>query len=323
MDLNEILKVKVFREYANIARDLNAINLAQGVPEPLLDEKVNEYLKNNLHYGWSYVEPKGIEKLRLAITHEYNNDFHINDVLITSGGAESLYLSFASAKEFQGNKIAFLAPFFPFYQSLSKIFEMETFYTKLKISGDDLALNLNQIEDLFKAGVKTFVLNTPHNPSGWTLSVTESHSLRLLLDKYGVLLIIDEVYRNYIYNDTIDEKMAIKTLYENNTNLFIVGSASKLLSVTGMRIGWLIAKSQNLELAYALHSHTSYCQPAPLQHTVSDLLNDDKEVWFTPIKNHYKEKKDKLISALRNFGFTCPNVNGGHFILANYTNISD
>lgn len=322
MDVNEILKVKVFREYSNFAASIGAINLSQGVPEPLMDAQINAHLIKSLHYGWAYTDTHGIKDLRVSICNEYDNDFNIDNILITSGGAESLYNAVAVAKELYGNKIAFIAPFFPFYKSLGQIFALETFSVTMLKNDNTLKPDLEQLEKLFKQGIKTFILNTPHNPSGWTITVETAKHLRNLLDQYGVLLILDEVYRHYIYNNSIDEVTAIKTLYQNNKRILVVGSASKLLSVTGMRIGWLIGDSKLLDIPFALHSHTSHCQPAPLQYTIAAILNQSDKTWLCDIKNHYQTKRDKLIVALRNVGFKCYDVDGGHFILAEYHNLS-
>ena len=251
------------------------------------------------------------------------NDFKADEILITSGGAESLYIAVAVAKELYGNKIAFIAPFFPFYKSLSLIFNLESFSVHMLKNANTLTPDFEQLEDLFKQGVKTFILNTPHNPSGWTLNLTEAILLRNLLDKYGVLLIVDEVYRHYVYNDAIEEEAAIKTLYQDNKHILILGSASKLLSATGMRIGWLIGNNKLLDIPFALHSHTSHCQPAPFQHAISAILNNPDKSWFHAIKERYQIKCDKLITALREIGFKCYDVNGGHFILAEYANLSN
>lgn len=321
MNIEEIQKVKIFREYSNYAHEISAINLAQGIPEPIIEDKVNHYLKENLHHGWAYTDTHGTKALRLAVCAHYHNDFAIENTLITSGGAESIYLSFALAKEQFGNKITYIAPFFPFYKSTAELFGMQSIIIDTTKDGNTLILDFDALEKSFINGSKTFILNTPHNPCGWVINLSEARQLRTLLDKYGVLLILDEVYRHYIYNDTIDEINAIKTLYQNNDKILIIGSASKFLSVTGMRIGWLIGNPLLLELPFAFHSHTSHCQPAPLQHTVADLMNNSSE-WFSQVKNHYQIKRDKLVPALRDFGFKCYDVDGGHFVLAEYDRIS-
>lgn len=322
MNIHEIQKVKVFREYSLFAKEIGAINLSQGIPEPLMDEDINHHLKESLHYGWAYTDTRGIKELRESICNDYANDFKPDEVLITSGGAESLYIAVAAAKELYGNKIAFIAPFFPFYKSLSLIFNLESFSVPMLKNANALTPDFEQLETLFKLGVKTFILNTPHNPSGWTLDLTGAKLLRKLLDKYGVLLIVDEVYRHYVYNDTIEEETATKTLYQENKHILILGSASKLLSVTGMRVGWLIGDNKLLDIPYAMHSHTSHCQPAPFQHAIAAILNNSDKNWFNVIKAHYQIKRDKLITALRGIGFKCYDVDGGHFILAEYASLS-
>lgn len=316
--IEDLMVVNIFQRCSAFAAEVGAVNLAQGVPEPMLDEAINKVLAASLGIGWQYTNPRGLDSLRLALAKEYGNQFTLDDVLVTSGCTESLYLSIFAASRLYGNKVAFFEPFYPYYTSLAKLLAMDAYPMPIKM--DIMAPDLNRVEMVFKAGVKILILNTPHNPSGWVMNEEEAKQIRELADKYGVLLIVDEAYRYYTYTYTdVDANTAIEILYKDNQHIVLLGSASKMFSATGLRVGWMLGAKNILDIAYAVHLYTTYCHPAPLQSLVATLINDGVKPYFA----HYSNKRDILSAALVDAGFKCSSVDGGHFILADYSDINN
>lgn len=321
--LDDLLIANIFQQYTDTAAKLNAVNLAQGATEPIMSEQINQVLMQSLHKGWQYTDPRGLESLRTALASEYNNQYQLNEILVTSGCTESLYLGVFAAGKNYGSKIAFLEPFYPYYRSLTKLLNMEAIPISMIIKNGRMIPDLEKIESIIASGIRIFILNTPHNPSGWVINSDQALFLRKLADKYGVLLIVDEAYRYYTYDIQTNANDAVKILYENNKNIFILGSASKLLSVTGLRIGWMIGCKDILDTAYAAHLYTTYCHPAPLQQLVATILNNRSKDWFLTIRKHYIAKRDKLLTCIKNTGFQCESVEGGHFLLADYSKLQN
>ena len=325
MDINQLVDdlmvVNIFARCTQHAAQIGAVNLAQGVPEPLMDNKINETLAASVIKGWQYVNPRGLDSLRHALSQEYN-DFTIDDVLVTSGCTESLYLAVYAAAKLYGNKIAFFEPFYPYYTGLAKLLSMEAYPLPMQDVVERIQPDWNLMENVFQTGVRVLILNTPHNPSGWVMRTDEALQIRALAEKYGVLLIVDEAYRYYTYS-VENANQVIELVYKDNENVVLVGSASKLFSATGLRLGWMLGRKSIMDIAYALHLYTTYCHPAPLQQLLATLLENRPVGWFAEINKHYHQKRDKLYNALITAGFKCRNAEGGHFLLADYSGINN
>ena len=318
--LNDLMVVNIFQQCTTRANELGAVNLAQGVPEPIMEQKLNQALASSLNCGWQYTNPWGLETLRIALANEYEQEFNPDSVLVTSGCTESLYLGLFAANKIFGNKIAFFEPSYPSYMSLATLLEMQAIPLAMNFKNGLATPNWDLVKSAMESGVKIFLLNTPHNPSGWVMSRDEAIYLRNLADKLGVLLIVDEAYRYYTYN-VDNANSTVQILYKNNQNILLVGSASKLFSATGLRIGWMLGRKNILDIAYAVHLYTTYCHPTPLQQLCAMMLSNRTHNWFSSIQAHYVQKRDTLLNALNKAGFECASVAGGHFLLADYSAI--
>jgi N-succinyldiaminopimelate aminotransferase len=318
--INDLLIAGIFQHYSDTAKELGAINLAQGMTEPIMDKHINQVFTHVVNKGWQYTDPRGLESLRVALCNEYDNEYTLDKILITSGCTESLYLGVFAAGKCYGSKVAFLEPFYPYYTSLGRLLNIESVPITMVVKESRMLPDWDKIESAFQSGIKIFLLNTPHNPSGWVMTTTDAQILRKLADKYGVFLIVDEAYRYYTYTQS-DANAAVRILYDNNLHILLLGSASKLLSATGLRIGWMLGQKKVIDIAYAVHLYTTYCHPAPLQELVATILDNRDKTWFISTIQHYIAKRDKLLKAIKAVGFECESVSGGHFLLADYSHL--
>lgn len=128
------------------------------------------------------------------------------------------------------------------------------------------------------------------------------------------MVIVDEAYRHYRYDTDAP------TWYPHQQiPMMVAGSASKLLSMTGVRIGWLCAQATFMERAYAHHLYLSYCQPTPIQAAVAVLLDELTVGRLDSLREHYKHKRDRLAGALLAAGLDIRLPAGGHYIMADYS----
>lgn len=304
---------EIFSKLSKYAIEINAINLSQGIPEPILNDRINEFIKASENIYWNYSDPRGTDLLRSTLCNEYKDKCKVNEILVTSGATESLYLALVSIKNKYGKKIGFFEPFYPSYPGLCQKLDME-YYALPMIKGiNSLELDFNALEDFAKNGGRIIILNTPHNPTGWVLKNKDYQELKALINKYDLFIIIDEVYRKYEYIRNLEP---IENLLELE-NVLICGSSSKLLSATGLRVGWLIGNPKIIENALSHHLYITYCQPQILQDVVANILSEilNDESIFENILNQYKIKRDILFYKLNEFGFDSVMPDGGHFII--------
>ncbi|CAM3163611.1 aminotransferase [Pseudomonas floridensis] len=316
MELSELVgRAAVFKDASDYARTTQAINLSQGVPEPRFDDEMNTYLCAEAALGWQYADPRGDAHLRSSIAAHYcAQGDNFNTVLVTSGCTESLYIALQAANVEFGNHVAFFAPFYPYYPGLAKLCGLTFTPIAMTTDADANRVDWDLVETSLRAGVKILLINTPHNPTGWCMGQDDWLQLDALSERYHFLTIVDEAYKYYTY-----EQRQPSTTRTLSARLLIAGSTSKMLSMTGARIGWLAGDPETLEQAYAHHLYLSYCQPPPLQRAVASILDGLDASRIQTLQEHYRRKRDRLTAALSNAGFRFSTPEGGHYVMADYS----
>lgn len=312
--LQKANRADVFQWHSQLAQSLGAVNLSQGVPEPLLDVELNSALLESVAAGWGYSDPRGASELRSEIRDIFKLD-SIDEVLITSGCTESLYVGLRSIPAEYGDAVAFFEPFYPYYPGLTSLAGRRPVPIPFEWNGSVPQPDWEAVEASMKRGVRIFILNSPHNPTGWVMDDDGLGILEALSRKYRVAIVVDDAYRGFVY----DSKAigALDKLKSAIPTCLIAGAVSKLLSAPGLRVGWLIGGREELASAHAIHMHTSYCQPLPLQLTVVRVLKARGHL--CSLVDRYRRKRDNLFDALSRLGLTCTLPGGGHFILADYS----
>jgi aspartate/methionine/tyrosine aminotransferase len=177
----------------------------------------------------------------------------------------------------------------------------------------------------FTPRTRLLVYNSPHNPTGHTYSRDELGVISRLCSSHNVLAIADEVYEGKTWGGTPELRLRDAPGMAERT--ITVGSASKLLSLTGWRVGWAIAPSALLDAPRALHSYVTYCAPTPLQLGVAAALRVRTAASAAaraaghaqprdPSAPAFQRSAEVLTEALSGVGLTVYPVQGGYFLIA-------
>ncbi|MDD2345846.1 MAG: pyridoxal phosphate-dependent aminotransferase [Bacteroidales bacterium] len=292
------------------------INLAQGIPgyEPpaeLLESLRKASFKNVHQY------PPGTGNFRLAdfIAHSFENELQItrDDVLITNGATEALSLLFLYFTQFFKQEFSVLS-FDPAYESYSRL--PEHFGVKY-VSFSDYSQNSIDFESLVtmvkKNNVKLLFLSSPGNPYGRMFSEKELDTLCLMSEELDFYIIFDAVYQ-----ELYTQSKPYQGLKNFGKRYIYVNSFSKLLSITGWRIGYLIADSTHMKGIRSMHDYTGLCVPSVLQEALIDYLEEnnggiDYIAW---LRNQVNAAFSLFIPELKKMDFVIPSIEGGYFIWA-------
>lgn len=296
------------------------INLAQGIPgyEPpaeLLESLRKASFKNVHQY------PPGTGNFRLAdfIAHSFENELQItrDDVLITNGATEALSLLFLYFTQFLKQDFSVLS-FDPAYESYSCL--PEHFGVKYLSFGDysQNSMNFEVFETLVKENnVKLLFLGSPGNPYGRMHSEKELDTLCLLAEKLDFYIVFDAVYK-----ELYTQQKPYQGLKHFGKRYLYVNSFSKLLSITGWRIGYLLADSTHMKGIRSMHDYTGLCVPSVLQEALIDYLEDNNGGidYIVLLRNQVNAAFLFFIPELEKMGFNIPIIDGGYFIWAQLPN---
>lgn len=290
------------------------INLAQGLPGYNPPFELLECLKKATDKA-VHQYPPGTGNFRLAdhIAQSYENELNINrnDVLLTNGATEALSLIFLYFTQFLKQEFSVLA-FDPAYESYSRL--PQHFGVKyIAMELDEMnSVDFECFEKTVRENnVKLIFLSSPGNPFGKMFSKDEIDRICELSERLDFYVVFDAVYKELYTN--LPPYQGFKHF---GKRYIYVNSFSKLLSITGWRIGYLIADESHMSAIRSMHDYTGLCVPSVLQEALIDYLeeyNGGKEyiVW---LRNQLIASFSFFIPELTKIGFEIPPIEGGYFI---------
>lgn len=301
--------------FSRCAREGGGINLAQGKPGfsppgELIDLVKELSNRPELH---QYAPGNGNPHLLELLTRIYRpvQPINMDYLLITQGATEGLFQVIFYLKQSLGESFAVLS-FDPVYESYPKLAEYLQLPFHFFPLQEDLSVNFKKLEIYCRdQNVKVIFVASPGNPLGKVWRSSELEKLLDLTGRLGIYVIFDGVYRDLYF-----EEEPCNPLIYQSSNLFYVASFSKMLSITGWRIGYVIADPCHMREMRAIHDYVGLCAPALFQEAIyrylagfdlgSDYLADLRK----KIVDHYSFLREELNQA----GFFVPAAGGGYFL---------
>jgi len=301
---------------SNKVKEFGGINLAQGIPgfnpPKELTDILSEISNKKIH---QYAPGNGNNELLDLLLHKYQTEFSFtkDDFLITQGGTEALSLLYTYFNKILPKPFSALAfdPVYESYKYLPGIFNTDFVSFAFE---EDFSIDFFKLEkSCDENNVKVIFLGSPGNPYGKIWSENEINSLLKLSKKLNIYIVIDAVYRELYFN----EKPYVP-LDQFYPNLFYTNSFSKLFSITGWRIGYLIAHQDHMSKIKSIHDYTGLCTSSVLQETLVEYLKkyDFGSKYVSILRSKLTKSYNYLSGELEKLGFEVPETKGGYFVWA-------
>ena len=246
--------------------------------------------------------------------------------LVTTSATEGLYVVFRALLN-QGDEVMTLSPFFPWYLAHATVTECTLLGVPLNPE-DGFAVTEEMLERAYAKSnkrVKIFVHCSPHNPTGHCASEEELEIIARFCRNHKIVAIADEVYERSTFLESKPHLRLREYLPERTVT---VGTSSKLMNLSGWRVGWIYGPKVIVDACNTFHSYASFSTPTPLQAGVADALNDicDRAKpgeGVTPDENAQilASNAQILASALTASGLKVYPPEGGFFLVASVKNI--
>ncbi len=298
---------------SNKVKAQGGINLAQGIPGFSPPEELLEILshvsKKEVH---QYAPGNGNDQLLNLLVDKYGR-FEKDDFLITNGATEAvslLYTYFNNILDKPYSALAF-EPTYESYKKLPEIFGDKFLSFPLSESG---SVDFAKLRETCKnEHTKIIFLNTPGNPLGKIWSQSEVRELLKIAGEQDIYVIVDAVYQELYF-----DRKPYNPVDDFNDNLFYVNSFSKIFSITGWRIGYMIASQKHMPSIKSVHDYTGLCAPSVLQEALAKYVEDYN--WGASYIRDLRESLSKSFNILKeqlsDLGFYIPEIEGGFFIWA-------
>lgn len=306
----------VIRHMTRIANACGAINLSQGFPDFDPPKALQDRLAEVAHTGpHQYALTIGAQNFREALSKKQERFSGLRydpqtEMVITCGSTEAMMVSMMSICN-PGDKVVIFSPFYENYTADTILSGASPIYVPL--DPHDFTFDANVLEDAMKQpGVKALVLCNPSNPSGKVFTREELQIIADLAIKYDLYVITDEVYEHIVFAP--HRHTYIATLPGMRERTIECSSLSKSYSITGWRLGYVLAAEPIMNCIKKIHDFTVVGAASPLQETALTALNFGDD-YYAELQAHYTHMKEIFTGGLRDLGFKFTEPQGTYFVM--------
>ncbi|MDA3890780.1 MAG: aminotransferase class I/II-fold pyridoxal phosphate-dependent enzyme [Salinivirgaceae bacterium] len=179
--------------------------------------------------------------------------------------------------------------------------------------------DLSRLSRFAIANRSIWVINSPHNPTGITLSAWDIQKLKKVVNGTDILILSDEVYEHIIFDNMEHESLAKYNELKDRT--IIVNSFGKTFHTCGWRLGYVLAAKHLMTEFRKVHEFSTYTANTPIQYAFAEYINDNYS--YTNLSAFYEKKRDFLCQLLKESKFTLKPTKGTCFQCIDYSQISD
>ncbi len=306
----------VIREMTRLARLHGAINLAQGMPDfaapPEIKEAACKAIMNDIN---QYAITWGAKKFRDAIAAKTRSHLGMDvdperEITVTCGATEGMIAALLAVID-TGDEVVIFEPFYENYGPDAILSGATPRYVALR--PPDWSFDRREVEAAFNERTKAVIINTPNNPTGRIFSRDELRFIGDLCIRWNALALTDEIYEHIVYDGLAHCAMAALEGMRERT--VTINGLSKTYSVTGWRVGYVIAPPHLTEGIRKVHDFLTVGAAAPLQEAGARALSLP-DSYYAELARSYQGRRDLLLDGLRDAGFLCTVPRGAYYIMA-------
>lgn len=296
-------------------RGCKVYRLNIGQPDILTSPKALEAIRNINVKVIDYGHSAGNESLRRKFTDYYKKiDVALNyeQILVTTGGSEAITLSLLTCLN-AGDEIIVPEPFYANYFSFATAADAIVKPVTSTIETGFALPPISEFEKMITPRTRAIIICNPNNPTGYLYSWEELEQIRDLVLKHNLFFICDEVYRELCYDgNSIRSAMQLEGLEKH---LILIDSVSKRYSATGLRVGVLASRNQEV-----IQTALKFCQarlcPPNIGQLAAEAALDSPPEYCEYVYNEFLARRNFLVEALNNMpGVICPKPKGAFYTM--------
>jgi aspartate aminotransferase len=264
-----------------------------------------------------YADSRGEKTLIDAVIKYYDNidvPLCYEDIFITNGGSEGLLFAFFATMD-EGDELLVPQPFYTNYNSVAKMAKIDI-KPIVTLSEEGFKLpSYEEMKKLITPKTKAFLITNPNNPTGAVYSYQELRDICTLAKEYGLYILADEVYREFIYDDEV-KHISFGTMEDVSEHVIIIDSISKRYSACGARIGILATKNKDVQQMLMKLCQLRLAAPT-LGQIGAARLYQTPQSYLKEVNQEYKKRRDVCYECLSNIeGVFCKKPLGAFYMMA-------
>ena len=305
----------VIRRMTRVSLQYGAVNLSQGFPDFDPPKEILDRLAEVAHEDYhQYSITWGAQNFREALAEKQSKFMSRSidpnsEIVVTCGSTEAMMAAMMTVTD-PGDKVIVFSPFYENYGADAILSGAEPIYVPLYPPEFDF--NPDELEAAFKQHPKALILCNPSNPCGKVFTYNELKFIADLAEKYDTFVITDEVYEHIVYAP--NRHVYFATLPGMWERTISCSSLSKTYSITGWRLGYIIAPPNIIEVAKKVHDFLTVGAAAPLQEAAVTGLRFGDE-YYDDLREKYTAKRDLFIKGLNDIGIKHTVPQGAYYVM--------
>jgi aspartate aminotransferase len=270
---------------------------------PAFLEAIRDFDDKVIAYGDSRGDAQLLKAVR-SYYHDWGMDFDIDEITITSGGSEALLIAMMAVCD-PGDEILVFEPFYANYLSFADVLNVNMKAVTTKAENGYALSGEAAVETVITPRTKAMIVTNPGNPTGRVLTSDEMDLIARVARRHDLALIVDEVYREFVYGVPFRSFGVVPGLEDN---LILVDSLSKRYSACGARIGALLSHNAEFNAQIMKYCQARLCCPELEQIGAAALYSTPKS-YLADVNAEYRRRRDtleKALSRLPNVTFSSP-----------------
>ena len=310
----------VIRDMTRQANAHGAINLSQGFPDfpapAAIKQAASEALFADVN---QYAITWGSKRFRDAIAEKtaWHLGFEVDperELTVTCGSTEGMIATMLAIID-PGDEVVIFEPYYENYGPDVILSGATPRFVPL--SAPDWTFDPDELRDSFSDRTKAIILCNPGNPTGHVFTGTQLETIAALCLEFDVVAVTDEIYEHILYDGA--EHLSIANVPGMRDRTVTINSLSKTYSVTGWRVGYVIAPPDLTSAIRKVHDFLTVGAAAPLQEAGAVALGFGRD-YYAKLQADYTHRRDLLLPALEQAGFRCFRPRGAYYIM---TDISE
>lgn len=313
----------IFTVIGELANRHEAINLGQGFPDFSAPQGLLDRVDYHIQQGHNQYAPMaGVASLREAIAAKVEQSYGRpvsaeREVTVTPGATEALYCAITACIR-PGDEVIVFDPAYDSYEPAIELSGGRAVH--LPLLPPTFAIDWQRVRDAINPRTRMIILNSPHNPTGATLSAADLETLAELVRETDILLLSDEVYEHLVYDGETHHSLLSHA--ELAARAFVVFSFGKTYHVTGWKTGYCIAPAALTAELRKVHQYVTFVAVTPIQLALADFMRDCPE-HYQQLPGFYQRKRDLFCEHMAGSRFRFTPAQGTFFQLMDYSDISD
>lgn len=309
----EQMQISVFERMSLAATKNGAVNLGQGFPDfgwpdEILDAAARALKQDSNQYAPS----RGLPVMREAVAAHYGRHFGqeitASQVCVTSGATEALGAAIFATIE-PGDEIIIFTPAYDSYAPM--ISRGGGVPVEVALQPPLWRIERDELDAAVTDRTRAILLNNPHNPTGKLCDLDELEAVAAVAREHGLIVISDEVWEHVVLDGR--RLTPIASLPGMAERTIKIGSAGKIFSLTGWKVGWMVAATELADVLARAHQFLTFSTAPNLQTAVAFGLNEG-DGWIEPMRARFQRSRDRLTTGLREAGYAVLDSAATYFV---------